>query len=375
MPDQDEGPRPGHFLPGGAGEGAPEPERRKPQQPSLGQPRDVTSPYGRPSQPSHPPGRQPGPHQPGWHPQQLPPQPPRRRLPLIAALVAGSLVVVAGIVFASSKLISSFDSVAEQPLSGRTVDPSQPAPLGTEPSPTVTVTAPPPSDTQIVRQNKLYAATLVASCKEPGYEPTNQKAVAAYIRGLLTCLDRAWAPLVRKTGNEFRSPKLVLSTAGERTCDAKPTDLGVYCYGEETVNFPWDRYVDEYKDAPTSTRVSLLADTAGLYAFHVMNMVGLADAESGLEDAAASEAARNQLERRYHLQGDCLGASFIGAIRGSFPIQGRVLDRWKAYTASLIVEEPKTIGSRRNLTLWMRRGFAGGLKVCNTWVAPAKEVS
>ena len=42
---------------------------------------------------------------------------------------------------------------------------------------------------------------------------------------------------------------------------------------------------------------------------------------------------------------------------------------------SLIVEEPKTTGSRRTLTLWMRRGFAGGLKVCNTWVVPAKEVS
>jgi uncharacterized protein len=367
MPDQDEGPKPGHFLPGGAGDGAPEPEPRRPHQPSLGQPRDVTSPYSRPS---HQPSQQPG-----WHSQQLPPRPPRRRLPLIAALVAGSLVVVAGIVFASTKLISSFDSIAEQPLSGRTADPSEPAPLATEPSPTVTVTAPPPSDTQIVRQNKLYAATLVASCKEPGFEPTTQKAVAAYIRGLLTCLDRAWAPLVRKTGNEFRSPKLVLFTAGERTCDAKPTDLGVYCYGEETVNFPWDRYVDEYKNAPTSTRVSLLADTAALYAFHVMNMVGLADAESGLEDAAASEAARNQLQRRYHLQGDCLGATFVGAIRGSFPIQGRTLDRWKAYTTSLVVDDPKTTGSRRNLILWLRRGFAGGLKVCNTWVAPAKEVS
>lgn len=259
MPDEDEGPRPGHFLPGGAGDGAPEPERRKPQQPSLGQPRDIAPPYGRPSQ-------QPGPLQSGWHPQQLPPQPPRRRLPLIAGLVAGSLVVAAGIVSASSKLISSFDGVAEQPLFGRNVDSSEPAP-------------------------------------------------------------------------------------------------------------PWDRYAGEYKDAPTSTRVSLLADTAVLYGFHVMNMVGMADAESNLEDAAAGEAARNQLERRYHLQGDCLGASFVGAIRGSFPIQGRTLDRWKAYMTSLIVEEPKTTGSRRNLTLWMRHGFAGGLKVCNTWVAPAKEVS
>ena len=356
MPEDNGAPKPGHFLPGGAGANASEPDRRKPVQPSLGQARDVGT-------------------QGGWHAQQVPPQRPRRRPALIAGIVAGALVVVGGIVFASSKLVSGFDSVANQPISGRTIDPAEQPGLA-DPSPTVTIRGPkPPSDTQVVRQNKLYAATLTASCAEPSALPVNQTGVAQYLNGVLACLNKAWAPVIRRTGNEFRAPKLVLFAQGDTTCDDEPDDLAVYCHDEETVNFPWDRYTDGFDDSPSATRIRMLGDVTGLYGYHVLNLVQIDEAESGLIAAASGDAAADQLRRRYSLQGDCLGAAFVGAIRGSFPLRGRLLDRWKVYMSSLVPSDPKTDGSAKSSTLWMRRGFDGRLKACNTWTAPAKEVS
>lgn len=254
MPDQNDNeggaPRPGHFLPGGAGESAPESERRKPAQPSLGQPRDLAPPV--PAAQTARPGWQAARQSPS-PPNQPTGEPPRRRGTLIAAIVAGALVVVAGIVFASSKIIDSFDDLSGRPISGATGEPTQSAPVTEpEPSPTVTVTAPPPpSDDKILKSNKLYAAgRLTAACKEPASRPASQAAVTAYFRAMHKCLDSAWAPVIRKAGHAFRSPKLVVYTGTDSTACGHFKDSGHYCDAGETVFMPWQNFVRDYRRKP-----------------------------------------------------------------------------------------------------------------------------
>jgi hypothetical protein len=65
----------------------------------------------------------------------------------------------------------------------------------------------------------------------------------------------------------------------------------------------------------------------------------------------------------------------VGLAEGAYPLRGSLLDNWKrrAYSDP---EDPKKDGSRKSNALWAKRGLASGLlSVCNTWVAPAREVS
>jgi uncharacterized protein len=168
-----------------------------------------------------------------------------------------------------------------------------------------------------------------------------------------------------------------LVAKGEKTCsDEELEDVGVYCNVEQTVNLPWDHYVEVYHDSQSGRRIQMLAAIVELYSFHVQELAGILEASINLEDAAPNDTVRNELTRRFSLQGVCLGAAFVGAIRGSFPLLGRLLSTWNYQVDHPLPDKPKTDGSKASLRAWERQGFnAGRPGACNTWVAPATKVS
>jgi uncharacterized protein len=377
MPDDEETPRPGHFLPGGAGAGddAPSPERRPPAQPSLGQPRPLEPGNRFGSQPPSQFGGRP----PAWQ-RQAPAQPQRRRFsaPVIAGLVAAALVVAGGVVFAASRVVSTFEGLAKDPLAARSTAPPQEEPSSEPaPDPTVTVTATPPTDSQILRQNKLYAAAkLTATCKEPPYRPASKAEIQKYVQAMVGCLNTTWSPVLRKAGHEFRAPRFVLSAGTGTTDCGLDANVAHYCTGDELMSLPWQMFRKTYRSSESAGRVEVLSSVAVLYSFHVQELAGILEASSNLEEAASTKAAENELDRRFQLQADCLAAVFVAAVRASYPVRGRLLEQWNYQMDHTNSKEPATEGSRKSIARWQKQGFRNGRPgACNTWVAPAATVS
>ncbi|MFF0345116.1 neutral zinc metallopeptidase [Kribbella sp. NPDC004875] len=428
MPDTEEGtPKPGHFLPDGTGEpqagsqpltltggrlGAlsrarsiavdETPVRRKAR--PLPTDPGTTSEYSgppvaplttAPAKPLAGTRRVGGPRPTGWHanPSRSAPQfssepppvkPPRHHSrKVVAALSALVLVMLTGATVAGFKLVNSYGERVDNPLAQPSVKKSV-APLPTPPDPTVTVTATTVPDVVRLRQNTLYKAGAVAavSCREPAIKPNSQSAILRYYKALLPCLDKAWAPVIKRAGYTFRSPKVVLQSSQNTSttgCTGEE-DVAYYCGSEESINISWKSDLKFYKDDPIAARVWMMDTMAHEYGHHVQEMTEILTAAWSREGWAKNKVEELEWTRRKELQASCLGAAFLGANKKSLGLSGRKLEVWQWETQHSGDEyNDKKIrdhGSRKNHWLWAEPAFnSADPKVCNTFTAAPAKVS
>jgi hypothetical protein len=422
----EEAPKPGHFLPGGAGEAtgdAGTPPARPVSRPqlSLGKAQPVQNQldpslkkavpprtaydknqYGAP--PAAPLTGAPvvplqGARQPGGAPRvgwnspstRAAPQfaaghteiKPSRRMskPAIAGLGVLLLALLAGGGIASLKLADSYDSSVQNPLARPSVQKSE-APLPAPPQPTVTVTATPVPDEVRVKQNKIYSVGKVPSvrCTEPTIKPNSQSAILRYYQALLPCLNNAWAPLVRKAGYPFRPPQLTLvSKQTASTCTGE-TSIAYYCPDDESINMDWQDDLKNYKKNPLGARTWMMNTLVHEYGHHVQFLTNIGISSDSREGWAKTEAAKLEETRRLELQATCFGAAFLGANKATLGFKGLKYDSWQ-YEIQHSGDEynPKKIrdhGSRKNQWAWAGPAFRSASPAsCNTYTAPSARVS
>jgi predicted metalloprotease len=310
-----------------------------------------------------------------------PPLPPRRSLPkpvLVSAAVAGVAALVGAAIF-GYRAMDTFDTVAN-PLSNPSVKQTE-APMAL-PQPTVTVTATPVPDAVRVKQNGLYKAGKVAAvnCQEPKLKPSTEVAVLRYYQALLPCLNRAWAPIVRKAGYEFRPPKLVLWATGQGTCPGEPDDVAYYCSDGETITMRGDLDAKLFRQNPTFGRVDMMDTLAHEYGHHVQQLTNILISSHSREGWAKTPPAKLEENRRLELQATCLGAVFLGANKGALGLSGERLTMWEYHTQHSGDEyNPKKVrdhGSRKSQWAWSAPAFKSANPAsCNTFVVPAAKVS
>jgi predicted metalloprotease len=428
-PGRGASPKPGHFLPGGAGDiltegdraraaerrqsldlgkaralsAPPDPTLRKKARPLLPDPGTETA-FGAP-----PPAplagapvtplagtRRTGRSRPvGWHSPssrtgaggqfsaEPPPITPARQYSkaVIAGLSAFALLLVTGGTIAGFKLINSYDSV-DSPMARPTVKKSR-EPLPIPADPTVTVTVQPVPDLERLRENKLYAAGKIAAvnCKEPAIRPNSQSAILNYYKALLPCLNKAWAPVVKKAGYEFSPPKVVLQSkqVAASTCTGD-AETAYYCPADHAIAIDWQDDLKNYKEDPLGARVWMMDTMAHEYGHHVQELTHILNAAWSRKGWAKTQAEKLEWSRRTELQATCLGALFLGANKKSMGFTGEKLEMWEWQTQHSGDEyNPKKIpdhGSRKNQWLWAGPAFKStNLASCNTYTASAKRVS
>jgi predicted metalloprotease len=378
MTDDGTAPKPGHFLPGGAGDGTAEQVRPvvrppEPERPGVvrGHSQQQTFGWVEPTA--------------GRHAIPTPPPYERRRptRPVLAALVAVSLLAAGGGVAAVAHLMRPYDGLVDRPLTQPTLPPSGSSDSAA-PQATVTVTATPTPDTVIVKQNDFYkTGRLVPSkCDEPSYRPSTKTGVARYVQAMLPCLNKSWAPSVRKAGHEFRAPKIVLFKGDDPVtpCSGQTSDA-FYCGTNETIYLSWTDEVEQYAESDhTWARIDLAATVAHEYGHHVQQLVGILDASQSMEDGAPTGAAQLLESRRVELQAECLSAVYLGADADWFPVDGRIYDKWlwraKHHGDEYSEDHVRDHGSRKSTAAWSVRGFENpDPKSCNTFTASASKVS
>ena len=418
MSDQQWGPPTGPYPPQGTagghhsppGPGLQQYPQQLPYQPAL--PGGYQQPPQGYPQPGYPPqnpgfgwgpqfGGGPGMPQP---PMRRPPKPPRRTGLIVSLVVLGAVLGV-GVAVAAGLAASGDVSVGvPSPVKTSPVLPT-PDPTMSEPPPTNEPTVaptttkptttrptapppkprkrvpPPPNDNQIVTRDRFYATGSMASvgCQLNG-RPSSKAGISVYYNTLFRCLNTAWAPKLRRGGDPFRAPRVLLIAGPVSSpCGGGFSNVSYYCGRNEVIYMRYDMDVKNYNRWPQNyqkvwAKMWAMHTVAHEYGHHVQQLSGVLTASWNRSWAMANESERLQESRRRELQASCLGNLFIGANRRALPITGEN-NRQYRWAISHTIDPRRDHGAPTNHNFWALRGYNGrNPGLCNTYTASSRAV-
>ncbi|MDX2969645.1 neutral zinc metallopeptidase [Kribbella solani] len=238
---------------------------------------------------------------------------------------------------------------------------------------TAPVSAPPMPATLV--NNPIYRVGPLPSarCAEPAYEPTSLANVRAYFTQYLACLNKAWAPVIRKAGFTFTEPKLVV-VLGQSPSSPCTVDDGrdYYCGG--TIYMDAATHLDIAKDDPDWARAWMALEIGHEYGHHVQALTGILTALYKHDQTLNGVEAQLEGTRRMELQASCFSGAYIGADRYYFPVTPDWLVVWRKAILDTIDTEHDH-GKGANHARWTTAGFdAATPAACNTYTAASSLV-
>jgi uncharacterized protein len=338
-------------------------------------------------------------------PMRRPPKPPRRTGLIVSLVVLGAVLVVG--VAVTAGLAASGDDVSVGVPSPVKTSPALPTPDPTmsEPPPTNEPTVaptttkptttrptapppkprkrvpPPPNDNQIVTRDRFYATGSMASvgCQLNG-RPSSKAGISVYYNTLFRCLNTAWAPKLRRGGDPFRAPRVLLIAGPVSSpCGGGFSNVSYYCGRNEVIYMRYDMDVKNYNRWPQNyqkvwAKMWAMHTVAHEYGHHVQQLSGVLTASWNRSWAMENESERLQESRRRELQASCLGNLFIGANRRALPITGEN-NRQYRWAISHTIDPRRDHGAPPNHNFWALRGYNGrNPGLCNTYTASSRAV-
>ncbi|HEY3709490.1 MAG TPA: neutral zinc metallopeptidase [Amycolatopsis sp.] len=302
---------------------------------------------------------------PYWPPPVWAPSPPPRRRGLAGAMIALVIVVAALALMAAVPLRVSGNALAVsgsaqrseagRPLNGAGTDPRAVAKLETNP---------------LLADGVTLARV---SCDLPALGREDAQ-LQGFYSALVGCLDQAWRQALDKV-DEPRLPATVSVTLPKvSACGAAPSKeeaVAYYCGGDTTIYAPTDWMLS---DAGLN-RSRHLATIAHEYGHHVQRESGiLAAAADKMSTPDQSSPGDQAIVRRIELQANCFGALFVASAIGQGSVSRAVGNAAVADYGR--ADDSADHGSRAHQLSWAKAGFSGGTTAaCNTWAAPADQVS
>lgn len=238
-----------------------------------------------------------------------------------------------------------------------------------------------------VVKSKLYTAGKVPAvqCVLPRPNLTTKAGMLAYAQVLVTCMDKAWAPVVQQSDAYLVAPKVFAyslrhpSATPLECADPLKNADAFYRQGGMTgqICFDYDTFLGA--EDPVGNVIDFEQLLAHEYGHHVQKSVGILTLYNELY-RGKTEAGQLEVQRRKELQASCLGAAFLGANKSMFQLTGRRLAIWQDIVRHIGDEyndaHIRDHGSRKSHAYWTLRAFtAANPAVCNTFTAPAKRVS
>lgn len=222
--------------------------------------------------------------------------------------------------------------------------------------------------------NPLYSAGQVAAaeCSSlPTAKLATERAMIRYASAFVECLNRAWAPLIKRSGFQFTPPGAVHAapTGTDSACGVMEKDVrAFYCDVDQGIYFNWPDYRVEEAYRQEAGRVSVQYLMAHEYGHHVQWLTDLADGYNSRWSGATGTAARLREEDRNEMQAHCFAAAFFGANQKTLRLHGEQLAHYGHPGFDRSEAEV-------NFGRWLRQGFrAEGPSGCNTWGAPWEKV-
>ena len=215
-------------------------------------------------------------------------------------------------------------------------------------------------------------------------KPADEDRLADFVSVVLADTEDTWHDIFRRSGKEYREPKLVLfSHEVKSACGFAQSAVGpFYCPREQKV------YIDLQFFRDLKDRFHAPGEFAQAYVIaheighHVQNLMGISDKVQRLRESAGKVQANN-LSVRLELQADCLAGIWgyhanrtkkileagdvEAALRAAKSIGD---DRLQKQGQGYVVPDSFTHGSSEQRVRWFRRGIeTGDLAQCNTFKA------
>jgi predicted metalloprotease len=218
----------------------------------------------------------------------------------------------------------------------------------------------------------------------PSQRPADEDRLAGFVSVVLADTEDTWHELFRRSGKEYREPKLVLFTQEvESACGFAQSAMGpFYCPRDQKVYIDLQFYRD-LKDrfhAPGEfAQAYVIAHEIG---HHVQNLMGISDKVQRLQQGAGKVQVNN-LSVRLELQADCFAGIWgyhanrtkkiieAGDIEAALRAASSIGDdRLQKQAQGYVVPESFTHGSSEQRVRWFRRGIeTGDLAQCDTFKA------
>lgn len=368
--------------------------------PQYGQPSWHPGPYGGPPGPN-----QQLPHGLGWGHQPMGgPRPPKRRNPVVVALVVLGVVgagvvalaaVMAGVLQGATGISQPVTTYV--PTSAPTYVPTG-APTASQsagPSRRVTTSAsttrptgPPLSIEATVARDGFYTSMRQRSigCRERRVALNSANNLRTYYTNVMNCLNRAWAPQLRTGRDPITPPRVVFWTGYVQSPCSGGSRVSFYCSVSQTVYLKYDDDIRLWNRSSGSANRAFarmwVTYTAGHeYGHHLQHLTGILAAAHRLQYEAPDRRAALEVSRRIELQASCLATVFLGAHRSSYGITGLDLSVYRRYIEARTGDEnnptgTRSHGRRASHRYWAARGFGSLTSAsCNTFIASASKVS
>ncbi|RCG33111.1 hypothetical protein DQ384_01310 [Sphaerisporangium album] len=253
-----------------------------------------------------------------------------------------------------------------------------PSPPPPSPTPAPRVVLPdrviPPRGRDAAVKSPLYTAPRLAKakCPLPAIRAGSLASGKRYGAAVSACLDGIWARGFEKSGLYFKPPlrRFVPHRVKDPECGKMPRKgaAGTYCGGALTY------YVLLKPSDLSPSEAAWVAEvTAHEYAHHIQEMLNILDYDGQAEYDARTTEAKNALSRRLELQAECLAGVALKAMGRAVP------PLWEfrtLYQGTLDAQWVRDHGTLSTQLRWFERGYrAGGPKACDTWKAPARDVT
>jgi predicted metalloprotease len=235
--------------------------------------------------------------------------------------------------------------------------------------------APKPKAQSALETNALLTPGLSlpqTTCKLPGFGRSAEQ-LQTYYQAMVGCLDEAWKPVLAQVNEPWEAPKLSVDDNPVSGCGTPSSEIAVafYCPRDKTIFMPRDRVIESMA-TNQGGHIMVLAHE---YGHHVQALSGI-NRGLGVKMAGMDEQSPEYLEltRRMELQADCFSGMFISSVSGRGSITKTLgTSASNAFRSSVA---DKTHGSVKHQIQWGTAGAKNNnTSACNTWLAPAAEVS
>ncbi|GAB3284859.1 neutral zinc metallopeptidase [Parasphingorhabdus pacifica] len=199
----------------------------------------------------------------------------------------------------------------------------------------------------------------------------------AYFEATLTCLDRAWKPVLEAADLPFHGPEVV-PVVDEVDTPCGPRDASqtaLYCSGTIYMTGNYYRDIEGHGDHAAV----YFGQLAHEYGHHVQALAGIMDASWDRRNAAKPESRRgHEISRRFELQATCFGGMFLGSVRERGAESGELAEDALA-DAGRRGDDPRDDrpdhGTPESNGAWAQLGHElNRTHQCNTWLAEADAV-
>ena len=225
-----------------------------------------------------------------------------------------------------------------------------------------------------------------AGQQQPGQAPPQNDPASDTVRMVLRSTELAWQDVFRGMGRQYKDPRLVLFSGGDRSaCGFAQTAMGpFYCPRDQRVYIDLSFYRELHERFGARGQFAEAYVIAHEVGHHVQNQLGISQQVQQAEQAAGSEAEANGYSVRLELQADCLAGVWANHANQAGTLQLDPADVESAISAATaigddrlqqeaqgyVVPDSFTHGTSAQRVRWFQRGLAGGdLRQCDTFQA------